>query len=80
MEPYRDPSGFRAEFEALVVISDTEETKALTRLVEHSEQFIRKLPWIVRSEKYGRVGSFEKSLFEPPDYSWYAFGHLELKC
>lgn len=69
VEPYRDPFGIRAEFEALVAISDTEETKALTRLVEHSEQFIRRLPWAVRSEKHGSMGPFEKSLFEPPDFS-----------
>lgn len=69
VEPYRDPFGIRAEFEALVAISDPEETKALTRLVEHSERFIRRLPWAARSEKHGGKGPFEKSLFEPPDFT-----------
>lgn len=69
VEPYRDPFGIRAEFEALVAISDPEETKALTRLVEHSERFIRRLPWATNSEKYGSKGPFEKSLFEPPDFT-----------
>lgn len=69
VEPYRDPFGIRAEFEALVAISDPEETKALTRLVEHSDKFIRRLPWVGNSEEHGDKGPFEKSLFEPPDFT-----------
>jgi dipeptidyl-peptidase-3 len=70
VEPYRDPYGVRAEFEGLVAISDAEETKALTRLVEHSTTFIRKLPW-VEGKLIGSndKGPFEKELFEPPDFT-----------
>jgi dipeptidyl-peptidase-3 len=70
VEPYRDPYGTRAEFEGLVAISDTEETKALTRLVEHSATFIRRLPWAEGgSAENDRKGPFEKALFEPPDFT-----------
>jgi len=70
VEPYRDPHGTRAEFEGLVAISDSEETKALTRLVENSAKFIRQLPWAASqsSENDGK-GPFEKELFEPPDFA-----------
>lgn len=67
VKPYRDPHGTRAEFEALVGMSNGEETKLLAELVENSAAFIRQLPWAA-SEEYGK-GPFEKSLFEPPDFS-----------
>ncbi|KAK7931542.1 dipeptidyl-peptidase 3 [Apiospora marii] len=67
VEPYRDPYGVRAEFEGLVAIADPFETKLLTRLVENSDQFIRRLPW-AGAENNGK-GAFEKTLFEPPDFA-----------
>ncbi|CAM1507779.1 Fc.00g046270.m01.CDS01 [Cosmosporella sp. VM-42] len=67
VEPYRDPHGIRAEFEALVAIADHEETRLLAKLVENSATFIRRLPWAT-PENDGR-GPFEKNLFEPPDFS-----------
>lgn len=67
VEPYRDPYGIRAEFEGLVAIADDEETKLLTRLVENSSTFIRRLPWAT-SGNDGK-GPFEKTLFDPPDFS-----------
>jgi dipeptidyl-peptidase-3 len=67
VEPYRDPQGIRAEFEALVAIADDMETLLLTKLVENSARFIRRLPWAT-PENDGK-GPFEKSLFEPPDFS-----------
>ncbi|KAI1295277.1 peptidase family M49-domain-containing protein [Xylaria venustula] len=67
VEPYRDPHGTRAEFEGLVAIADHQETMLLARLVENSAKFIRRLPWVT-PEKDGK-GPFEKSLFEPPDFS-----------
>lgn len=67
VEPYRDPHGIRAEFEALVAIADNEETKLLAKLVENSATFIRRLPWAT-PENDGK-GPFEKDLFEPPDFS-----------
>ncbi|KAM0454874.1 hypothetical protein ACHAPV_008248 [Trichoderma viride] len=67
VEPYRDPQGIRAEFEALVAIADDMETLLLTKLVDNSARFIRRLPWAT-PENDGK-GPFEKSLFEPPDFS-----------
>jgi dipeptidyl-peptidase III len=70
VEPYRDPSGIRAEFEGLVAITDSEETKLLLKLVEHSTRFIRLLPWADTgsTENEGK-GPFEKALFQPPDFT-----------
>lgn len=70
IEPYRDPFGIRAEFEGLVALVDAEETKVLTKLVENSAKFIRRLPWaeISNGENDGK-GPFEKDLFEPPDFT-----------
>jgi dipeptidyl-peptidase-3 len=67
VEPYRDPQGIRAEFEAVVAIADDLETALLTKLVDDSAKFIRKLPWAT-PDNDGK-GPFEKSLFEPPDFS-----------
>ena len=69
VEPYRDPFGIRAEFEGLVAISDHEETKTLAKLVEHSDTFIRRLPWAAGATENRGKGHFEKSLFEPPGFS-----------
>lgn len=67
VEPYRDPYGVRAEFEGLVAVADPFETKLLTRLAQHSDQFIRRLPW-AGAENNGK-GAFEKALFEPPGFA-----------
>ncbi|KAK8069832.1 dipeptidyl peptidase III [Apiospora phragmitis] len=67
VEPYRDPYNIRAEFEGLVALVDPFETKLLTRLVENSDKFICRLPW-ASAENSGK-GVFEKTLFEPPDFS-----------
>ena len=70
IEPYRDPFGVRAEFEGLVALVDAEETKLLTKLVENSARFIRRLPWagVSNGENDGK-GPFEKDLFEAPDFT-----------
>jgi len=75
VEPYRDPHGIRAEFEALVAIADDEETRLLAILVENSDKFIRRLPW-ASTENDGK-GPFEKNLFDPPDISSI---HSKLRC
>ncbi|KAI1351962.1 peptidase family M49-domain-containing protein [Xylaria sp. FL0043] len=67
VEPYRDPHGIRSRFEGVVAIANPEETELLATLVENSAMFIRRLPWAT-AENDGR-GPFEKSLFEPPDFS-----------
>ncbi|KAL9615522.1 MAG: hypothetical protein Q9167_000035 [Letrouitia subvulpina] len=69
VEPYRDPSGTRAEFEGLVAISDAGERQLLSRLVEESPEFIKQLPWAQGSSENNGKGPFEKALFEPPDFS-----------
>ena len=69
VEPYRDPYGVRAEFEGLVAISDRKETELLTRLVEESSKFIRRLPWATGTSENDGKGPYEKSLFEPPDFT-----------
>ena len=69
VEQYRDPYGVRAEFEGLVAISDRKETELLTKLVEKSSQFIRRLPWATGTSENDGKGPFEKSLFEPPDFT-----------
>lgn len=67
VEPYRDPQGIRAEFEALVAIADDKETLLLTKLVDHSAFFIRRLPWA--TPDYDGRGPFERLRFEPPDFT-----------
>lgn len=70
VEPYRDPYGVRAEFEGLAAISDTEETRVLLNLVDHSDKFIRRLPWVGGEDSVNNgKGHFEKALFEPPDFT-----------
>jgi dipeptidyl-peptidase III len=69
VEPYRDPYGIRAEFEGLVAIADPDETRILQKLVKHSDHFIRQLPWCIGHEENNGKGPFEKSLFQPPDFS-----------
>ena len=67
VEPYRDPYGARAEFEGFVAITDPEETKSLKKLIDHSDKFIRHLPWVEGSiEGDNNAVPFEKSIFEPP--------------
>lgn len=77
VEPYRDPYGIRAEFEGLVAITDTEETKTLMRLVENSSTFIKRLPWASGVENNGK-GPFEKALFEPPDFTSIQCAYMNL--
>ena len=69
VEPYRDPLGIRSEWEALVAISDPQETARLQLLVKNSAKFIRQLPWALGSTENDGKGPFEKTLFEPPDFS-----------
>lgn len=69
VEPYRDPYGVRAEFEGLVGIVHRGETEELTRLVENSSKFIRRLPWAIDAIENDGKGPFEKELFENPDFT-----------
>src|SRR5437773_5442191 len=69
VETYRDPFGVRAEFEDMVGIVDTEETKVLTALTENSAAFIRRLPWAEGYTENDGKGPFETDLFDPPDFT-----------
>ncbi|KAL9607596.1 MAG: hypothetical protein Q9167_007500 [Letrouitia subvulpina] len=69
VENYRDPHGIRSEFEGLVAISDREETSVLTKLVQQSSVFIRRLPWTEGFLGNEGRGPFEKNLFKPPAFT-----------
>lgn len=69
VEPYRDPYGIRAEFEGIVALADDKETETLTSLVQHSDTFIRRLPWAEGETKNSGKGPFEKTLFDPPAFA-----------
>ena len=78
VQPYRDPFGTRAKFEALVAISDPNQTKVLTELVEKSTVFSHRLPAAIGTSENDGKGPFEKSLFEPPDFTsiWLVLPYL----
>ncbi len=52
-----------------MAISDRKETELLTKLVEESSKFIRRLPWATGTSENDGKGPFEKCLFEPPDFT-----------
>jgi dipeptidyl-peptidase III len=80
VEPYRDPLGIRSEFEALFAISNAEETRVLSELVQHSDTFVRRLPWASGCTENNGKGPFEKALFEAPDFaSIHSTSHRALK-
>ncbi len=68
VEPYRDPHGRRAEWEGVICVSDRVETERLKQFVDKSSVFIRLLHWAVPGVNDG-MGPFEKTLFEPPDFT-----------
>lgn len=68
IEPYRDPTGIRFEWEAMIDIADADETKQLKDFVDSSTTFIRQLPWAIESVNDGKE-PFEKSLFEAPNFT-----------
>ena len=69
VEPYRDPFGVRAEFEASVLIKDVRESGRLKTLVDNAAKFIRKLPWAEGATENDRKGPFENATFEAPNLS-----------
>lgn len=60
IESYRDPSGVRAEWEGLVAVVNTEESRVFGKLVANAEKFIAQLPW-------GKP--FEIESFRAPDFT-----------
>lgn len=69
LEAYRDPYGTRAEFEGVVSISDPKGSKALTTLVERSQEFLAELPWVKGAAEDGVNGPYESDLFEAPEFT-----------
>ncbi|EAU34821.1 conserved hypothetical protein [Aspergillus terreus NIH2624] len=67
VEPYRDPLGVRGEFEGIVGIPDTVESKSLNILASMADKLVCRLPWV--DSDGDSKGPWEKDLFEPPDFS-----------
>lgn len=67
IEPYRDPLGVRSEFEGIVGIPDTGETRTLKELSKVADKFVCRLPWVNGED--GNKGPFEKEIFEAPDFT-----------
>lgn len=67
VEPYRDPLGVRGEFEGIVGIPDTVESKRLNILASMADKLVCRLPWV--DSDGDSKGPWEKDLFEPPDFS-----------
>lgn len=70
LEPGRDPSGVRCEFEALVVIPNKEQTRAFDELAAHATPFILKLPWTGAAIGLDpkSTGPFENDDFVKPNF------------
>ncbi|OAA72056.1 Peptidase M49, dipeptidyl-peptidase III [Akanthomyces lecanii RCEF 1005] len=78
-EPYRDPFGVRAEWGAVICLTDPQETLRMRRIVDRAKDFIHLLPWSMEDVNGGN-GPFEKPEFEAPEYTsvhvrtWYQPG------
>ena len=70
LEPGRDPSGIRCEFEALVAIHNKKQTEAFDKLTDHATQFIMQLPWTGEAGGFsvGKAGPFENDIFVRPQF------------
>ncbi|KAK4184648.1 peptidase family M49-domain-containing protein [Podospora australis] len=71
VEPYWDPHGVRARWEAIVCISDPTESSRYRQLVEHADAFICLMPWALPGINSGK-GHFEKELFQAPNFATHA--------
>ena len=67
-EPYRDPFGVRAEWGAVICLTDPQETLRMRRIVDRAKDFIHLLPWSMEDVNGGN-GPFEKPEFEAPEYT-----------
>ncbi|KAJ5090973.1 hypothetical protein N7532_009657, partial [Penicillium argentinense] len=68
LEPGRDPSGIRCEFEALVAMKDKEMTAVCSNLVKQASRFILQLPWSGLGETGNEMGPFENEIFMSPNF------------
>lgn len=73
LEPGRDPSGVRCEFEALVAIQDKAWSTAFSTLSDKAEYFILHLPWSGLGKEADQLGPFENEAFIRPEF-------VALKC
>jgi dipeptidyl-peptidase-3 len=70
LEPGRDPSGVRCEFEALVAMPNKEQTRAFDELAGRATTFIVKLPWTGTAIglAHDKAGPFENDEFVRPNF------------
>ena len=70
LEPGRDPSGIRCEFEALVAIPNKKQTEAFDQLNDRATEFIMQLPWTGEAGGFsvGEKGPFENDEFVRPQF------------
>ena len=67
VEPYRDPHGIRAEWEGIVCVADSTETKKMEAFVQNAAKFSKLLPW-ASADNDGK-GPFEKASLEIPGFT-----------
>ena len=68
LEPGRDPSGVRCEFEALVAMQDKQWSSAFAELAAHAERFLLQLPWSGVGAEADELGPFENDTFIKPNF------------
>lgn len=68
LEPGRDPSGVRCEFEALVAMEDREWSLAFGKLSDQAMHFILQLPWSGIGDLGDELGPFENDVFVRPNF------------
>ncbi|KAG5813677.1 hypothetical protein H9Q74_012556 [Fusarium xylarioides] len=68
LEPGRDPSGVRCEFEALVAVQDKKWSAAFDQLSSRAEKFILQLPWSGLGPDGAELGPFENESIIKPNF------------
>lgn len=68
LEPGRDPSGVRCEFEGLVALQDKSWSEGFSRLAGAAQDFILQLPWSGLGDNLDELGPFENDTFIRPSF------------
>ncbi|KAG5755673.1 hypothetical protein H9Q70_001741 [Fusarium xylarioides] len=68
LEPGRDPSGVRCEFEALVAVQNKKWSAAFDQLSSRAEKFILQLPWSGLGPDGAELGPFENESIIKPNF------------